>query len=338
MMGATRRQFLSGAAAATAGVALLDVRATASSQCDEDSRPIDEQVAVNFFARTRHEDPTELASPRVVGLLYGLLCTDFSGSEVLLPNAAGITGVEAHHARLWVVGEVVEASQSATPDGMDTDGEYSYFDIAGYSLTFKTFDSGGSELPDPSSVLKKRERAQHPWMNLKWVRCLKQLTGLSLISEADREKTNFVSARVKLKTGRVAAIPPSSSDGQHSEWRVKQSDGKVVVSATTDSMQWSRPLRQVAATLRIQLTPLGGSTATKTIVLKVDDQKVLLAITHATHKMHSDPTHQTDSKAFARLLKNGDPNTYPVPELEGMAVTGTSASASDVHCECASCP
>ena len=340
-MAATRRQFLSGAAAATAGVALLNTRAAAEETHPHDG-DIDERVAMDFLNAPLHQDSTETASNRIVGLLYGLICTDLKLGEALLPYVGGIDEVKPHIARLWVkTGSIVDASEiAATATGTDGSMAVTYFDIAGYSVSFKPIDGSGNELPEPSTSLKKRNSDRNPWMHIKWVRCLKKLTGLKLISDTDRNKKDLVTTRVRLKPGKIAAVPPYSRDGQNFEWRVKQGDGKVVVSATTDSMLWSRVLSSGVANVKVTLTDLGG-TAQKKIVLKLDAHCLSVAITHATTADHTDRTKQTDSIAFARLLEGGNPATYPVPVMEGspeeQAYVAT-ASAEDVHCECASCP
>ena len=65
---------------------------------------------------------------------------------------------------------------------------------------------------------------------------------------------------------------------------------------------------------------------------------MLCVATHATTMAHGDPTKLTDSKAFARLLRNGDPSTYPYPVLDSLPKPYASLSSEDMHCECASCP
>jgi len=317
---------------------LLDTRAAAKADHLQPSRH-DEAVADDFFNWPRHQSKESSQSPRLVGLLYGLLCVDFTGKEVLMPFSNGITDVRDHEPRIWFkTSTVTESTQVAnTAMGIDGTGAYTYFDIASSRVAFKALNSAGNELPDPTAALKKRNNAQHPWMHIKWVRCLKQLTGISLITSSQRNDPALVASRIWLGTGTVAAVPPFSKDGQHNEWRVRQSNGKEVVSSTTDSMLWSRPLTAGTAKVRMTITPLAGG-AGKNVELTPESGVLMCVATHATTMPHGDPTRLTDSKAFARILRNGDPSRYPVAVLDGLPKPAYALSSDDVHCECASCP
>jgi hypothetical protein len=304
-------------------------------------QPVDMKVADDFFNWPRHQPYESLDTPRLVGLLYGLLCVDVSGREVLLPNPRGMASLGAgnhhfhHHARIWFKASSVSEPESAAM-GSDDSGAYTYFDIAGSKVEFKAVDDTNKDLPDPSETFATRNNDQQPWMNFKWVRCLKKLTGLPLIGDAQRNDPDLVTARIRLDAGTVAAVPPFSRDGQHNEWGVVQSNGDYVVSATTDSMLWSRPLAKCAK-VRMTLTPLGGGSR-RDVWIKPQDGAVLCVITHATTMRESDATRLIHSAAFAKLLEGGDASKFPVPELVGIPRPAQRKSSDDVHCECASCP
>ena len=300
---------------------------------------IDAIVATDFLAWPRHQPRESLKSPRLVSLLYGMVCVDIGGKEVLLPNPDGI-GIGAHVARIWFktsnVGDARQIEESAK--GRDETGAFTYFDIAKSSLVFKAFNKDGKELRDPSAPLKKRNNPFHPWIDFKWVRCLKKLTGLPLIGDAQRNDPALVRTRIWLGTGTVAAFPPFSHGGQHNEWRVKTYKGKYIVSATTDAMIWSRPLPKDTAKVRLTIAPLGGKQG-RVVWLTPENGALLCAATHATLLHEHEPDKLTHSKAYARLLKKGDPARFPIPVQDGGVLQPLPKhSSEDVHCECASCP
>ena len=300
---------------------------------------IDAIVATDFLNWPRHQEPRSLGSPRLVALLYGMVCVDIGGKEVLLPNPDGIPGVGPHVARIWFKASAV-ADESKVPErarGFDETRAFKYFDIANSSVVFKAFNRDGKELRDPSTRLTKRNNPYHPWIDFKWVRCLKKLTGLPLIGEAQRNDRALVRARIWLGTGTVAPFPPFSHDGQHNEWRARTYKGKYIVSATTDAMIWSRPLPKDTARVRMTITPLGEKIGYE-VWLTTEGGALLCAATHATLQHEHESTKLTHSRAYARLLKKGDPARFPVPEAVGVPRSPAAHSAEDVHCECASCP
>jgi hypothetical protein len=293
-------------------------------------------------------------------MLYGLLCVDIDGKEVLLPNPHGLVHDAVHLARIWFKRSNVRPNPGIPGHltGTDRTGVYTYFDLTGSRVVFRAMDKAGQPLRDPSRPLKARKNPYHPWIDFKWIRCLKELTGLPLIGESDRNKTRLVAARVQLGTGTVCAFPPFSRDGQHGLWRVKQSNGKEVVSATTDSMLWSRPLPKNVATVRMFVAPLGEKSGEESgqesgwyADLVPDKGAVLLcAVTHAmlppppregeAQRRLTSGRKLTHSRAFARLLKmkKGRKFRFPVPEIASLPRPYGMASSDDVHCECTSCP
>ncbi len=305
--------------------------------------PLDERVADDFFKWPRHQSQESMHSPRFVGLLYGLLCADLRGREVLLPNPHGLVHDAVHVARIWFkttnVRMNAEVPRNAT--GRDASSAYTYFDLAGSSVVFTALDKAGKPLRDPSAPLKKRNNPYHPWLDYKWIRCLKKLTGLPLIGNKDRENPDLVAARIRLATGTVCAFPPFSRDGQHGLWQVKQR-GKKVVSATTDSMLWSRPLMKQTAAIRMTVRSLNREAGWHVDLVPDSGTVLLCVVTHAmlpiNEEQRPDGRKLTHSRAFAKLLKGGARLRFPVPEIVSLPRPYGVQSSDDVHCECTSCP
>ncbi len=305
--------------------------------------PIDERVASDFLTWPRHQPPELSKSPRLVGLLYGLLCVDIDGREVLLPNP-GAAHHTLHLARIWFMtscigrGDAGQVPDNAT--GTDETTAFTYFDIARSSVVFKAIDAKGNELPDSSTPLKKRDNPYHPWIDFKWIRCLKKLTGLPLIGKAQRNNPALVSSRVWLGTGKVSAFPPFSRDGQHGQWKVKQRNGKTVVSATTDSMLWGRPLSKKTAKVRMTVTPLGSESGWYVDLTPQKGKVLLCAVTHALFPSGRRQSGQKliHSRIFAKILKKDRARfPFPIPEIVSLPRPYGVESTDDVHCECA-CP
>ncbi len=332
-MGATsRRRFLSGAAAATAGVACATVNAAAAAGTMQ-TGSVDTRVAFDFFNWPRHQDKENQGGNHAAWLLYGLVCMDVKSQELLLPNPAGVPNVSAHNARLWVLkSSIVDSAQfSTTEKGDDSSGLLTYFTIAGYKLQLAALDAARNQISDTTPDLKWRNSTQQPWRHSKWVRSLKAQTGKALIPAAQRDDRSLVTTRVELKGGTVTAVPPFSTQGQHAEWRSQLADGSIVVGATTDSMLWTRPFSSRADRLRVTFVDRLG--ASKTLLLRMSTTGLLAALTHSTDMPHSIPTQMTDSTAFARLLVGNNPATFPVPVLEGLQRPAALGSSDDVHCE-----
>lgn len=331
-MGATsRRQFLSGAAAATAGVACATANAAAAAR-SMTIDTVDARVAMDFFNWPRHKEKEHQGRKHAAWLLYGLVCMDVKSQELLLPNPAGVPDVSAHNARLWVLkSSIADSSQFTGADqGDDDSGLLTYFTIAGYKLQLAAVDSAGDPIVDTTRALQWRNTNQQPWRHSKWLRSLKVHTGKSLITGTKRDDPSLVSSRVELYGGRVTAVPPFSKQGQHAEWRSQLSSGSSVVAATTDSMLWTRPFSPRADRLRVTFVTRRSS---KTLFLHLTTNGLLAAITHSTDMAHNDPTKMTDSTAFARLLVGNDPASFPVPVLDNLQNPGFVGSSDDVHCE-----
>lgn len=328
----SRRRFLTGAAAATAGVAYAGVNGAAAAR-EIQTNPIDARVALSFFDWPRHAEKELRGNRHLACLLYGLVCVDVKSQELLLPNPAGVANVDAHNARLWVLKSSIADDQqfSAADKQDDINGIATGFTIEGCKIEIAALDAAGTVISETAtSDLKWRNSKQQPWRDQKWVRSLKAQTGKSLIPVAQRGNRALVTSQVQLKGGRVTAVPPFSEQGQHAEWRSQLSGGTVVVAATTDSMLWTRPF--AAVTNRIRVTFI-SATSTKTLLLNMPPSGLLAAITHSTDMAHSDPTKMTDSTAFARLLVGNDPSSFPVPELDSLQIPASAGSSDDVHCE-----
>jgi hypothetical protein len=275
-------------------------------------------------------DPALATKSRSTFLLYGLLAVDFGDKELLVPNSGGLPaglGVHQHTPKLWVKQSLV---QSGNPDGTLTVGglPFSFWDITNYNVSIEALDSANTVLAPVSAALDWRDDPSHPWTNRKWVRCLKELTNKDMITT--RNDTNLVSARMEMLTGAVTAIPPTTVYGRDNVWKAPKWDGTLMVKATTDSMIWQREYTGTAAKFRITLKPLTG-TGNKVIEVAADSKALVAAVTSSMNMPPADFTKLTDTRAFARLLQGGDPNTHPLPEVNGMP---TSSSGSDGHCEC----
>lgn len=339
----SRRTFLSGTATAAAAYAVGSSSIVPSSVEARAAGDIDAKVAFDYVEFPRFQDVLLKGTPRVSALMYGLVCADLKGQELLMPStdgliktdSSGMHGVHKHRARLWALTSAVAGGQA--PDGKESKPgvELSYWTLDGLALSFSPMVSGRT-LTVSSGKLKAKKSNSHPWTNMKWVRSLKAHTGLSLIKSDQRNNPALVASRVALNGGDVCALPPFSDDGQNGEWTVTRRNKKTVTSATTDSMLWQRPLPDGTTSVKVTLTPLGGGTP-RELELKLNDVHALLAvITNATTAAHSDPTQLKDSTAFARLLRGGDPAKFTVPVAARDMRAKPAASSEDIHCECAS--
>ena len=331
MSATSRRKFLSGAAAAGAGVACASISPAAAAAVLR-APTHDEMVAIDFINWPRHQE-SPAGRTRLACLVYGLVCVDALNQEALLPNSAGVPNVRPHQARLWTTtSSIVGANPfSGSETGTDSTGVLTFFSIATYKVQITPLTALGAPAPDVTpQVLKWRNSLQHPWQHEKWVRSLKVQTGKEMIPLADRENRALVTSRVQMKGGRVTAVPPFTLQGQHAEWRSTVGDGTIRTAATTDSMLWTRNYHRTTDRLAITFT---NSTGVKTLYLKMAPGGLKAAITHATDTASSDPTKMTDSTAFARLLVGNAPSSFPVPELATLPHPSALGSSQDVHCE-----
>ena len=322
-MSATRRSFLTGAAAAMAATATR-VRTAGMAELPPAAGDQDEMVADAFCGNQQMLLDVDQSQPHVGVLMYGLLCLDRKSRELLVPNAAqaGITHV--HTPRLW-------AFSSAGGPAVLTP-----WNIEGYALSFEAVTASGAVVTATGSLKTRDHLKRRPWHGMRWVRSLKQHTGQDLLAANDRDDTDRVSARVLLSGGTVSAVQPYSKAGSNCEWETVNPSGTRLIQATTDAMQWTRQLPQDTAAIRIAFRPMRRAPAMGPVTVKLDNNRVLLAITNATAMATTVGQSLAHTKAFALLLENVN-GTYPIPTLvPGGRGFQVGLSSSDGHCECAS--
>ena len=294
---------------------------------------VDAIVASNFLERPVFLEPpigsTTVASTGF--LLYGLLCADFGGKELLVPNSAPLTGtgIHQHTPKLWLHTPRVVAG-SAAADG--TMAGFSWWNLNSWNLSVQAFDNMGNPVTQTSGALAWRNDPRHPWTDQKWVRCLKDVTNKNILT--NRDDQTKVAARMAMPFGSVTAIPPTTHRGRVTVWQQKKHDNTLKENATTDSMVWQVQYPGTPASYRITLTKMGNTAVTKVINIRERDNALLAAVTCAMPMSPGNPLELGDTQAFARLLDTGDPTTYNAPK----AITNKFApmsSGSDGHCECA---
>ena len=349
MSATSRRSFLSGAAATTATLVAgcqecppseLVSTTTAASVPSEPAADV--KVAASFFRYQRFLDPALTGKPSAVLLMYGLVCVDFGpDKELLLPRTNGIgSGVHSHRARVWVPASLLDAT-SDPADGTEpeTTSSFPFWDISGKIVTIEALDAGGTALTSPSPDLAWRNDPNHPWNDSKWVRCLKDLTGKSMIPAASRNNPAIMTSRVTLTKGTVIAIPPFSERGRNTRWKVTRTDGSGsdMVTATTDAMVFHQESPAAMAKFRISLKPMVGAGPTKNIIVNKNPKNQLIAVvTHAMTGTLASPNLLTDTKAFGQLLATGTVGAHPAAvALQNQPEAGMMLSGSDGHCECA---
>lgn len=349
MSATSRRGFLSSAAAAAAGAAACNYgnqTATNSSPsttnppavpCDAPlATPADQRVATNYLRLPRFLDPALDGKPSSTLLLYGLVCADFGADkELLLPNTAGLTGhgVHQHRARFWLHEDAVDGGAAADGTIIDHAEKFHFWDIAKNIVSIEALDAANNPLSSPSPSLAWRNADTHPWHRDTWVRCLKTITGKSMIPTASRNNTAIVSGRVTMTKGKVVAVPPFTERGRNIEWKVTKFDGTDMVQATTDAMVWQREYAPTVAKYRVTLQPMAGGSP-RIINVKQNAQSMAGVVTHAMAGSMPDPLKLTDTRAFAQLLVTGDPATHPTPDAHRNHSVDVSLSGSDGHCEC----
>jgi hypothetical protein len=362
MSATSRRKFLSGAAAAAAATAAAcgggpaspppanpagntspggaagGVAAPTGPMAELLAMPVDNRVAVSFLMEPLFLDPALDLKPKSSVLLYGLVCVDFGDQELLLPNTNGLTthGVHSHRARLWLAEADVEGG-SASPDGNQPFGSlrFSFWDINNRAVKIEALDSAGAVLTSPSGNLAARNSPLHPWTDMKWVRCLKDITDGNLLPTTSRNNPALISSRVEMLKGAVTAVPPATARGQLSQWKVARYGGGEMLNATTDAMVWQREYSPTVAKYRISLTPIPTGTAS-VITVKATAQSLAAAVTHAMPSMGSANFNMlTDTRAFAQLLVGGNVATHPTPVKDRNGLQAYASSGSDGHCECA---
>lgn len=290
-------------------------------------------VASKYIRNPMFGDQTLAGKSNSTFLLYGLLVVDFGGKELLVPNSGGLTGIGVHQhtPKLWIrESQVQSGSTSADGFALVSALKFSFWNITNLNVSIEALDSVGAVLPPQSGDLDWRDDPNHPWTNKKWVRCLKELTNKDMTT--DRNNTALVSARMEMLKGSVTPIPPTTDLGRNNVWKVTKFDGNPMVKATTDSMIWRREYAGTAASYRITLKPMAG-TGNKVVNVNANNKALVAAVTSSMNMKPADPNSLTDTKAYARLLQAGDPNTHPTPVVNGVALA-TAASGSDGHCEC----
>ena len=290
-------------------------------------------IASKYILNPMFGDPALAGKSSSTFLLYGLLVVDFGGKELLVPNSGGLSGIGVHQhtPKLWIRQSHVQAG-SATADGTTPGAiKFSFWNITNLSIAIEALDSVGAVLSPQGGDVDWRDDPNHPWTNRKWVRCLKELTNKDMTT--DRNNTALVSARMAMLKGSVTPIPPTTPLGLYNVWKVTKFDGTLMVKATTDSMIWQREYTGAAASYRITLKPMVGTATNKVINVNANDKALVAAVTSSMNMKPADLNSLTDTKAYARLLQAGDPNTHPTPVVNGVALA-TAASGSDGHCEC----
>lgn len=369
MSATSRRTFLSGAAAATAGYAAVFGPAAAQSHgptpnaiSDTHAPPdsiqppikdpstgasglnVDYRFAREFIIHPRFLDPALDNRPNSAVLLYGLVCVDFDDDfqELLLPNTEGAEAkkaeVQEHVARLWCAQEIV----TGTPDkSFPVTGEptIAFWDLKGKTLTIEALNASGAVIAAASPDLKWRNSMLHPWTNQRSVRCIKDLIKNGMIEEDKRIDSKLVASRVKLTKGTITAIPPFSALGRDVEWKVKKADGTDALHATTDAMVWQREYSSAVTSFRFRLRPLAGGEE-RLITIKPNttprQPPLVAAVSHAMPMSGMTGLKKlTDTRAFAQLVKGGVMKDYPTAEANRNAPPQLVASGSDGHCECA---
>jgi hypothetical protein len=290
----------------------------------------DEVVASTYLKNPMFLDPTLAGKPTATCLLYGLLCVDFGHGLVLVPNSDSLSGigVHKHTPKLFVRKDKVDAG-SAAEDGFVPGGiQFSFWDLTGQLVTIEALDGAGAVLPPVTNALAWRNNPNHPWTDQKWVRCLKELTNKDITS--DLANPTLITTRVEMPNGRVTALPPTTDHGRYKQWKVTKFNGDEMLKATTDSMVWQGEFTGTPAKYRIRLTSSAG---TKEIKVTATNKSMMAAITSSMNMPPGDVNRLTDTKAYARLLVGGNPNTHPEPSAN--PAISVMSSGSDGHCECA---
>ena len=336
MSATSRREFLSGAAAASAGMACATLSVSAAPAEVIAPMTHDAMVAMDFIDWPRHQEGPP-APTRLACLFYGLICVDVGYQDALLPNAAGVPNVRPHQARFWTTTSSIVGSNPFTGSetGTDASGALTWVSTATYKVEFTPLTAMGARVDDliPQSAQPKwRNSLRQPWTHAKWVRSLNAQTGRALIGNTQRENRTLVTSRIKMRGGLVTAIPPYTRQGQHAEWKSTLRDGSVVIAATTDSMLWTRSFPRTTQRVEVSFINAAGAVV-KSLQLSMSSNGLPVAITHATDTPSSDPSKMTDSTAFARLLEGNDPSRFPIPELATLPRSAPQHSSEDVHCE-----
>lgn len=288
-------------------------------------------ISSRYIRNPLFGDPSLAGKSNSTFLLYGLLVVDYGGKELLVPNSGGLSGIGVHQhtPKLWIRESRVQAGSAGADGVVLVSGlKFSFWNITNFGVSIEALDGSGTVLAPQGGDLDWRDDPNHPWTNRKWVRCLKELTNKDITT--DRNNTALVSARMEMLKGAVTPIPPTTDLGRNNVWKVTKFDGMPMVKATTDSMIWQREYAGTAASYRITLKPMSGS-GNKVINVEADNKALVAAVTSAMNMKPADPNSLTDTKAYARLLQAGDPNTHPTPVVNGFA---TASSGSDGHCEC----
>ena len=319
-MSTSRRNFLTGVTAAAIG-STAHLRA-GGHEMPPASTDKDYKVAEMFCAATAHDFlDVDMNRPHLGALLYGLVCLDSRGQELLLPNSAQAGLPMAHHPRIWnKVGTTLTT-----------------WDVPGYAVRCRALDAQGQELTLGESLKTRDHLKRRPWAGMRWVRHLKSHTGRSLLKVRDREDPLRVTTRVALPGGRVIAVPPHTPRGANTDWQVTTMSGTQVTQATTDAMLWTRQLPGGTAAIELVFRPLGGQTpAMPSVRLPLVNNRVTFAVTHAHAGPPNDLDRLEDTCAFALLLQGVTPTQYPIPEAVPGArqLPGSGISGDDGHCEC----
>ncbi len=326
-MSRSRRDFLSGVGA-VAVAATARLRAS-RHEMRRASTDIDHRVAEMFCAAGDYDFlDVDTSRPHVAAILYGLVCLDRRGQELLIPNTKQVTlpstglPMMEHHPRIW---SVVAGSLTA-------------WDVPGYHVRERALNDQGVELTLGDSMKAQDHLKRRPWAGMRWVRNIRTHTGRSLLPAAARNDTARVTTRISLPGGRVTAVQPHSWLGSNTDWEVTTRSGTRVTQSTTDAMLWTRQLPTGTVELELTFQPMDASVpAMASVRLPIEKMslRVTLAVTHAHPGKVNDPGVLEDTCAFALLLQGITPAQYPIPKAVPGArdVSGSGVSGDDGHCE-----
>jgi hypothetical protein len=323
-----------------------------SESHDAAADAIDVEVATEFCMQSTTFPDVDENRPHMALLLYGLVCVDLKG-ELLMPNSAALMGEHVHEPRLFTKGlDSFTAERTLpVPDPRSSiDLPLAYWNLKGYYASWTAIDASGNDIPTPRVPPTKRNHPdRHPWSDFRYVRDITSLTGLNLLASNKRGNPDLIASRVALPGGNLEVVPPYTRLGMMAEWRVVDHTGQETVGATTDSMLLTYQWPDAARAVRVDFVPIDESvTAAKpSVVLPFIENRLTLAVTHATAGKMPDHARLLDTRAFALLLEHGDINRYPIPEFRRGArgqrladdfYPSMALSASDGHCDCAVAP
>jgi len=296
--------------------------------------PIDLLVADHFCSKCTIFDGVPDGAPFLAANLFGLVYFDFARGELLLPVSSALK-LHEHQARIYSMSTI----SNGTSDGTETTvglSTVAYWNIKGYMVDWVLLDSSGNQISDaPRAPVKSPHDG--PWNNFKHLRNITAVGDKPVLN--NRTDPLRVASRVILRGDYIEVGAPYTFIGQFSEWKVQQVNGDVVVGPTSDNLTFIRVLPAQTAAVRIEFTPIGSSPRKDSVELALTNNRLLLAVTHATREQPDDASKLEHTRVFALLLEDGDIVTFPTAEFargthgeSKLEKTGF-ISSSDTHCE-----